>query len=74
MYPIMANKTLEWEKRLEIEEEQRKNRRLPRTDFSAGDQSRREERRSIFEWIFRSGTRHRTACAGCVQQRETQPG
>jgi hypothetical protein len=48
---------LEWERRLEIEEEKRKSSRFEDvfTDFPAAPQPPREERKSIFDRIFRVG-------------------
>ena len=73
----LINTVVEWERRLEIEEEKRKNHRPePYTDFPTDPQPCRKERKSIFAWIFSLG-RDRQPVYCCYAQehcRETQTG
>ncbi len=73
----MINQIVEWERRLEIEEETRKNLRgEPYTDFTTNPQSNRKEHRSIFARIFNRGGDRLPVRHGYTQKPcgETQPG
>lgn len=76
--PQMINTVLEWERRLEFEEERRRNHRTePYVNYLAPAQPCREEPRpSIFERLFRPARRRRrdACCYPAQRRRETQPG
>ena len=76
--PNIINQALDWERRLEIEDEQRKNGRSePYVNFLAPVMPCRSERRSILAWILRLGKGTQPACS-CIYPQEpccqTQPG
>ena len=52
----LITSVLDWERRLEIEDEKRKNYRPePYREFPTAPQPCRKERKSIFAWIFELG-------------------
>lgn len=73
----LINTVLEWERRLEIENEKRKNHRFePYVNFLAKVHPCRKERKSSFARIFRR-SRVRQPVYDCYVQeycQETQPG
>ena len=72
----MINVALEWERRLEIEDEQRKNHRYePYVNFLAPVQSGPKEHKSIFAWIFKPSRKRQPAYRNYAKNdcQETQP-
>jgi hypothetical protein len=74
----LINAVLDWERRLEIEDEKRKSQRYePYVNYLAKPQGTRKERKSIFAWIFRIGREDRQPADPRYAQQhcqETQPG
>jgi len=71
----LINTVLVWERKLEIDDEKRKNHRYePYANFLAPIQPYPKERKSILARIFNPG-RDRQSTQSCVQEncRETQP-
>ncbi len=73
----LINTVLEWEKRLEIEDEKRKNHRFePYVNFLAKVQPCRKERKPLFKRVSQPGEVQQPAqgCYAQEQRREMQPG
>ena len=73
----LINTILEWERRLEIEDEKRKTlRREPYRELPTDFEPQKKERSSIFGWISRLG-KNRQPITPCYTQehcRKTQTG
>ncbi len=72
----LINQVLDWERRLEIENEKRKNYRDEPDYFPAAPQSGPKDHLSFFARLLKFGRERRPAYQDCPQEPccETQPG